>query len=375
MHSDQGDQSDQRKVSRRSFLVRSAMTWAAASLTSSLVAAANWKAAADRTVQSMMQDHGIPGVMLAVVKGGQVGYQKAYGVKRMPNGGAPDAETVFHIGSLSKAITAVGAMVLVQNGKLDLNAPASQYIKELPRKWHDITVKQFMTHTSGIPEIGNKKKNAQESIAGVYQLMADMPMQSKPGTKQVYNNFNFAVTGNLIEVISGMSFIDYMTAHVFEPLQMNRTGIGDIDPNNHAFGYRQNKKGVIETEPDTASFGIPSGGLETTLSDLLKLEASFRAHTLLKPRFFKMMITPIDGFDATPGWFSRKAGGTSVISKNGAAGGFSSFFTFVPDRGDALIMLRNFQGDGAGIQGPSNDILAGCCGIPKHGGGEEGDND
>jgi hypothetical protein len=71
--------------------------------------------------------------------------------------------------------------------------------------------------------------------------------------------------------------------------------------------------------------------------------------------------------------FSRTAAGTAVISKNGAAGGFSSFFTFVPDRGDALIMLRNFQGDGAGIQGPSNDILAACCGIPKHG-GRDGDD-
>jgi CubicO group peptidase (beta-lactamase class C family) len=260
-------------------------------------------------------------------------------------------------------------MLLVQGGKLDLDAPASQYIKALPPPWKAITVKQFMTHTSGIPELGNKQKNAQGSINGVYELMASQPMQSPPGTKQVYNNFNFAVTGNLIEVISGMSFVDYMTARVFKPLSMDRSGVGTIDPNNRAFGYRAVKGGkTIETEPDIESFGIPSGGLETTLSDLLKLEASFRTHTLLKPKFFKMMITPVET-GATPGWFSRTAGGATVISKNGASGGFSSFFTFVPGRGDAVIMLRNFQGGGAGIQGPSNDILASCCGIPKHGGG------
>jgi len=351
------------------------MLWAAAFIAPRpprphAAAAANWQAEADDTIQTMMKEHGIPGVMLAVVKDGQVAYQKGYGVRRVPNGGVPDANTVFYIGSLSKALTAVGAMLLVQGGKLDLDAPASHYIKELPRAWQAITVKQFMTHTSGIPEIGNKQKNAQGSIKGVYELMADKPMQSPPGTKQAYNNFNFAVTGNVIEVISGMSYIDYMTARVFKPLSMDRSGIGTIDPNNRAFGYRAVKGGKTnETEPDIESFGIPSGGLETTLADLLKLEASFRTHALLKPKFFTMMITPAEGFGATPGWFWRAAGKTTVISKNGASGGFSSYFAFAPGRGDAIIMLRNFQGGGAGIQGPSNDILASCCGIPKHGGG------
>lgn len=358
------------RQSRRAFLTDSATLLAATFIAPRRPQGGKWQADADDTIQRMMKEHGIPGVMLAVVKDGQVAYQKGYGVKRVPNGGVPDANTVFYIGSLSKALTAVGAMLLVQGGKLDLDAPASRYIKELPRTWQAITVKQFMTHTSGIPQIGNKQKNAQGSISGVYELMASKPMQSQPGTKQSYNNFNFAVTGNLIEVISGMSYIDYMTARVFKPLSMDRSGIGTIDPNNRAFGYRAVKGGKTnETEPDIESFGIPSGGLETTLADLLKLEVSFRAHTLLKPRFFSMMITPAEGFGATPGWFSRTAGKTTVISKNGASGGFSSYFAFAPRRGDAIIMLRNFQGGGAGIQGPSNDILASCCGVPKHGGG------
>lgn len=335
----------------------------------------DWKAETDRIVTDMMQQSSVPGVVIGVVREGEVLYKKGYGVKRMPNGTAPDENTVFYIGSLSKAITAVGAMLLVQEGKLDLDAAASRYIPDLPRPWRSITVKQFMSHTSGIPEISNREKDAQENISGVYALVADMPMQFDPGAQESYNNFNYAVTGNLIERISGMSYIDYMTRQVFRPLGMDRTGIGNLGPENHATGYRQNKNGQMnEDKPDIAALGVPSGGLETNLADLLKLEASLRTNTLLKPRFFNMMVTPVEGFGATPGWFTRKAAGVTVVSKNGASGGFSSFFSFVPGRGDAIVMLRNVQGKGMGIQGPSNSILEACCGIPKRGGAKEGDS-
>jgi CubicO group peptidase (beta-lactamase class C family) len=355
------------------------MLWASAVAPASIAAAgprrpseSNWQGETDRIVQSMMHEHEVPGVMLAVVRAGEVAYQKGYGVKRVPDGGLPDANTVFYIGSLSKALTAVGAMLLVQDGKLDLGAPGSRYIRDLPRAWRAITVRQFMTHTSGIPEIPNREKKAEPSIHEVYGLMSDQPVRSAPGKKQQYDNFNFAVTGNLIETISGQSYIEFMTARVFKPLGMDRSGIGTIDSDNRAYGYARGKKGkTTETKPDIAAFGVPSGGLETTAADLLKLDASLRGHTLLQPRFFTMMVTPADGFTATPGWFTRSAGNITVVSKNGAAGGFSSFFAFTPRRHDAIIMLRNVQAPGAGIQEPCNTILASCCGIPNGSGGDD----
>jgi len=309
------------------------------------------------------------------VKDGQVAYVKGYGVKKLPHGGVPDENTVYYIGSLSKALTAVGAMTLVQAGKLDLDKPASQYIQDLPAKWKAITVKQFMTHTSGIPDIGNRKKNAQDTIEGVYKLMESMPMAFPPGTKEAYNNFNFAVTGNLIEKISGMAYLDFMKRRVFGPLGMDHSGVGDLNPDNQATGYDLDANGnPTAADHDVASFGIPSGGLATTISDLLKLEDALRNNKLLRPKIMQEMIQPVQGFASTPGWFARSAGDGVVISKNGAASGFSSFFSFVPGKGDAIIMVRNAKGKGIGIQGPCNQILKGCCGIPVHGGKLEGDD-
>jgi len=333
-----------------------------------------WKSDVDQIVEGMLKDDNVPSAVIGVVKGGQVAYVKGYGVRKLPHGAVPDENTVYYIGSLSKALTAVGAMTLVQSGKLDLDKRASEYIKDLPPKWQAITVRQFMTHTSGIPDIGKRQKNAQGDIQGVYRLMQTLPMAFPPGTKEAYNNFNFAVTGNLMEVISGMPYLDFMKRRVFTPLGMEHSGTGDLDPNNHATGYDLDASGnQTATTPDEASFGIPSGGLATNLSDLLKLEDALRNHKLLRPAIMKQMIQPVAGFSSTPGWFSRSIGNGVAISKNGAAGGFSSFFSFVPDQGDAIVMLRNAKGKGIGIQGPSNRILNSCCGIPVHGGKSDGD--
>ncbi|HET6842258.1 MAG TPA: serine hydrolase domain-containing protein [Candidatus Angelobacter sp.] len=334
-----------------------------------------WKQDADQIVQNMLEGGHIPSAVIGVVKGGQVAYVKGYGVKKLPNGDVPEENTVYYIGSLSKALTAVGAMTLVQSGKLDLDSPASQYIHDLPASWRDITVRQFMSHTSGIPDIPNRQKNAQDNINGVYRLMDKLPMASPPGTREQYNNFNFAVTGNLIEVISGMSYVDFMKRSVFGPLGMDHTGIV-LDPDNHATGYRLDVNGdPAETDAQVLSFGIPSGGLATNVSDLLKLEDALRSHKMLRPKFMQEMVQPVKGFASTPGWFTRSSPSGLVVSKNGAAVGFSSFFSFVPDTGDAIIMLRNAQGKGIGIQGPSNQILHACCGVPGHGGKESEDKE
>jgi CubicO group peptidase (beta-lactamase class C family) len=332
-----------------------------------------WKKDVDQIVEGMLKDDNIPSAVIGVVKDSQVAYVKGYGVKKLPKGGTPDENTVYYIGSLSKALTAVGAMTLVQSGKLDLDGKASQYIKDLPAKWQAITVKQFMSHTSGIPDISKREKNSQDNINAVYRLMETLPMAFSPGTKEVYNNFNFAVTGNLIETISGMSYLDFMKRRVFGPLGMDHSGVGDLDPGNHATGYDLDANGnPTATDSQVVSFGIPSGGLATTISDLLKLEDALRNHKLLRPKIMQQMIQPVQGFSSTPGWFARSTGDAVAISKNGAAVGFSSFFSFVPDKGDAIVMVRNAKGKGIGIQGPSNQILKACCGIPVHGGKLEG---
>ena len=330
---------------------------------------------ADRIVQQMMKENGIPAVVLAVVKNGRVIVEKGYGTKSLDSNQTPDENTVFYIGSLSKAITAVGAMLLVDKGRLNLDDPASRYMKDLPRQWNGITVRQFMTHTSGIPELPKRQKKQADTIQQAFTLAAGLPMSFTPGTDEKYNNFNFAIIGHLIEEITGQSYSDYMRNNLFAPLGMNHTGGGILERfPNHATGYNGTngspKPGVF----DVQEFGWPSGGLATTLSDLLKLDEALRSGKLMKRSTYEQMITKAEVGSGTPGWFTHDAGGIKLVTKNGAGSmGFSSMYIFVPERGDSVIMIRNFAGRAA-IQPPANQIMAAVLGIKDVGRGSQGDD-
>jgi CubicO group peptidase (beta-lactamase class C family) len=322
------------------------------------------RAEADRTVQQMMSQHAIPAVVLAVVKDGRIVVEKGYGAKSTDSNQPPDENTVFYIGSLSKAITAVGAMMLVDKGKLNLDDPASRYMPDLPRNWSRITVRQFMTHTSGIPDLPKRQKKQEDTIQQAFKLAAGLPMSFDPGTKEQYNNFNFAVIGRLIEEISGQSYSDYMRENLFGPLGMNHTGGGILARfPNHATGYNGVRGNIKPGVFDVQEFGWPSGGLATTLPDLLKLDEALRSGRLMKQSTFQQMITKTDVGSGTPGWFTHDAGGVKLVTKNGAGSmGFSSMYIFAPGRGDSVIMIRNFAGD-APIQPPANQIMAAVLGI------------
>jgi CubicO group peptidase (beta-lactamase class C family) len=323
-------------------------------------------AAADRIILPAMKQKQFPGLVLGVVKDGEVVVKKGYGVKSFASEEVPDENTVFYIGSLSKALTAVGAMLLVEQGKLDLDAPASKYLKELPRTWQQITVKQFMAHQSGIPQLNWKYPTFRKML----KAAEEMPLSFAPGTKQEYNNFNFAVTGKIIEAASGMKYLKYMKQNIFGPLHMDHTGYR-IASRNEATGYRPGNGNPrpIKHQIKGGPYAIPSGHLQSTLADLLRFYDALRTGKLLKPASYELMITRINpSLSGTPGWFERKAGKDSVVTKNGAVPGFHSIMSFVPGRGDAVIILWTSQKPkGNGLFRATNRLLNRICGIPMPG--------
>jgi CubicO group peptidase (beta-lactamase class C family) len=330
-------------------------------------------ATADRIILPAMRQKQFPGLVLAVVKDGQVAVKKGYGVKSFASGEVPDENTVFYIGSLSKALTAVGAMLLVEQGKLDLDAPASKYLKGLPGSWRQTTVKQFMAHQSGIPQLNWKYPTFKEML----KAAEEMPLSFAPGTKQEYNNFNFAVTGKIIEAASGMKYLKYMKQNVFGPLHMDHTGYR-ISSRNEATGYRPGNGNPkpIQHQMKGGPYAIPSGHLQSTLSDLLRFYDALRTGKLLKPASYEQMITRINpSLSGTPGWFERKAGKDSVVTKNGAVPGFHSIMSFVPGKGDAVILLWTSQKPkGNGLFRATNQLLNRICGIPMPGQSEPSNN-
>jgi len=314
----------------------------------------------DKIINKAMTQEGFPGISVAVIQDNKIIFQKAYGVKSRTSKEPVNDNSIFSIGSVSKAFTAVGVMQLVQKGKIDLDAPIKKYMKEIPESWGHITIKQFMSHTSGIPDVKGEKDK--ESFEETLKQAGKLPMSFTPaGKKQQYNNFNFAVLGKLIEKISGMSYLDYMNANIFKPLQMNRTGVLP-DAKNVALGH-MNKNGdwkEMETHFAPGDYGIPSGGLQTTLTDFIKFSQALGNNSLLNAKVTKTMWTPYSAtLSNTPGWHSRMAGNDLVIHKGGGGTGIGSVcdFAAVPSQKLFVVVMANKSNNNISPANIVDDIL------------------
>ncbi|HEX3872072.1 MAG TPA: serine hydrolase domain-containing protein, partial [Pirellulales bacterium] len=235
----------------------------------------------------------------------------------------------------------------------------------LPQAWRGIPLKLFLAHQSGIPEIESARQPTfQEELREVEHR----PMSFRPGTKQQYNNFNFAIAGQVIEGASGKPYLEFMREEVFKPLGMTRTGFGQHDSNTSPGHYlRKNGQyeGVADAKPKGGLYGIPSGFIQTTLTDLLHLYRGIQQHKLLTPERTREMISPVTpGKTGTPGWFTRVVNGVTIVAKNGAASGYSSQFQFVPGRGDGVIFVMNLQGQDLGTDSLAVELLREICGLP-----------
>ncbi|MGC8723878.1 MAG: serine hydrolase domain-containing protein [Acidobacteriota bacterium] len=322
-------------------------------------------AVAGRIIEPAMREKELPGLVLGVVRDGRVAVERGYGVGSLDSPQPPDPDTVFYIGSLSKALTAAGAMVLVERGQLDLEAPASRYLKNLPESWRSITVALFMAHQSGIPQLNRKLP----TFEAMLRSADSMPLAFRPGTKQVYNNFNYAVVGKIIEAVSGMSYLDFMHREVFGPLHMDHTGYG-IATADEATSYRMaGGRPVPIVHRLKGMYGIPSGHLQSTVADLLSFYEGIQPGGLLSPSAFRTMTTRVDpAFSGTPGWFEKRVGGLSVVTKNGATEGFHSILSFVPGKGDCVAMIwTSKKPKGDGLFKETAERLHEVCGAPVAG--------
>lgn len=275
-------------------------------------------------------------MVVAIVQKGRLVFSKGYGDT---GAGAPTMNTVFYIGSLSKAVTGFGLMKLVDQGKVSLQKEVGTYVPGLPAAWSKIPLLNYTTHTSGIPGIPAKADSFQDAV----NRAAEKPAFFEAGADQKYNNFNFAITGQVIEHVSGKSYLDYMKENVFDPVGMSSTGVGITKQLVSVPNY-----------PDVAAYGTPSGGLESSAADLVRWFQYIYNQEGMSPHSYRLMYTPLvpthpsgrDAWHFTPGWQARFVDGDEIVAKDGGVVGFFSMMQMVPVKGVAVIILEAHAGPG-----------------------------
>jgi D-alanyl-D-alanine carboxypeptidase len=315
----------------------------------------------DNYVEIQMSNLQIPGLSLAVIRNGRIIKLKGYGFADLQSNSRATSKTVYEIGSMTKQFTALALMILVEEGKIELDGKISEYLPAAPESWTQITVRHLLTHTSGIQNhvavpdymdifktsITGKQSPTPEVLLGEFYKL---PIEFAPGQTWAYDNTGYYLLGIIIEKTSGKGYWQFLEEKIFKPLEMNSTRNTDtrrLVP-NRAAGYGRVENGW-ENRPVLAPFvGFSAGSLLSTVEDLAKWDAALDGEKLLKRSSLEQMWTPArtgDGqtaaFDYGFGWFIEKYRGHRNILHSGGTPGFSSVMHRFADDKLTIIILTN----------------------------------
>lgn len=225
-------------------------------------------------------DGQIPGAYFAIMHHGEIIAEHCAGFAQIKNKIPVGQASHFRIASMSKSVTCMAVMRLVAEGKVQLEAPAENYVAELKNLTYlhaddrKISVRDLMTHLSGFPEDnlwGDRHLDWQDADLIAF-LNAGVAFSNPPETAFEYSNLAFGILGQLINRVAGMRYQDYIKAHIFKPLGMNDTywEINDVPAAQLVYGYRL-VEGQFQREPmlHDGAFGA-MGGLITTMHDFAR---------------------------------------------------------------------------------------------------------
>jgi CubicO group peptidase (beta-lactamase class C family) len=311
-----------------------------------------------------------------VAQRGQVlfsqGYDWADLGRRVPN----SPQTRFRIASITKQFTALAILLLQERGSLHVQDALKSHLPNCPQAWNSITLQHLLTMTSGIPDYVNfppyqrlstVPHTDEQSIA----TFRDTPLDFAPGSKWAYSNSNYALLGYLVQLVSGMSWEEFLQSNILTPLHMGDTGVSTRarTPPQLALGYAS---WTQEACFEWASFG--DGSLYSTVLDLYRWDQEVTSPhpTLVSASTLRQMFTPYAHTEASAGprseaygygWFIGYEGSQREIEHTGEISGFLSSNQLYPDDSLTVIVLSNLETD-AGLRTLTSFLAGTFLGFP-----------
>ena len=298
----------------------------------------------DDFVRKQLEASRVPGLSLAVIKDGTVVKVAGYGFadrdKRIP--AQPD--TVYKIGSVSKQFIATAVMLLVQDGRLTLDDPIGRYLKDPPASWSPITIRHALTHTAGlVRESPAFAPTRIQSDADVIAAAYPLPLRFAPGQKWEYSNVGYFILADVIRVVSGRPWPEFLRDRVFAPVEMRSTWPTNAAIDKRAVGYTGNDN---SRRADDWPALRASGAFLSTVLDLAKWDAELSTARILQGESRRQMWTPVRLNDGSPapygfGWHVDTFRGHRRIRHGGGLPGFVSEYARFEDDRVTIIVLTN----------------------------------
>lgn len=279
---------------------------------------------------------------LLVAKDGKIIVKKSYGyadaVQKIKN----SPSTIFKIGSVSKTFTGILTKLFIEQGLLKADDTINKYIS-YPRG-DEITIKNLITNTSGIPNI-DSLPNLEELQVSLKTLdeaidtFKDMPLNFTPGEKFEYSNSGFLVLTKILEKVSGKTYDELLREYITGPLHMQHT---DLIGKNAALGYIDKNGTLVDPLPINMDWIKGAGGIYSTVEDLYAFDRGLNTDKLLKKSQLDEMYTPVKGTYGF-GWNTGAVCGHSLVGHIGNIEGFSAaLMRFIKDD-LCIVVLANLE--------------------------------
>jgi len=288
----------------------------------------------DTQLKANRERYGIAGQAVLVAHNGQVLYQGASG-ERDPATHAPaTVETIFAAQSMAKLLTSTLVMQLVDQGKVDLDAPASRYVQDLPTAWQAIHVRDFLNHSSGIGEYYDRVDNRWVSkgypgvapdLAAALKVAGAAPMQFATGSRVQYTQANYLVLTALLEAHYRKPYLAIARERILQPLKMTSTswGIASVPAQRAAVPYI-GKDGHLQpaNEDPWPGYGWGHADLQTTVGDMNRFLQALATGKLLRTATLEKLWQPQklagggNNFFST-GWDTVRSDGYTQVGHDG----------------------------------------------------------
>jgi len=340
-------------------------------------------AAIDAFVAKMLATYEVPGAAIALVLPDGSTYTRGYGVRDTATGAPVSADTQFAIASVTKSFTALGVMLLVDEGMVDLDAPVTTYLPEFqlsdPAMTPKATVRHLLMHATGMERNNAATGNPSITREEIVALAAQIPLVAAPGEKHIYSNVNTVIAARIIEQVSGQSWEQFTRERILEPLGMEQATLDAASLQrqpDYALPHELDLlAGMVPGAPLEPYAEAPAAAVNASATEMLRYlqfqlgDGTLGGARLLSPEAHaEAHRTQIATAETSQGsgaarraaeqgvpapktlisdfgygfyWYTETFGGQRVVQHDGQAPGYSASVSFAPEAGVGVVILTN----------------------------------
>jgi CubicO group peptidase (beta-lactamase class C family) len=317
-------------------------------------------------LERLIQDQRLPGLAIAVVEDNRVAYAAGFGLRNLTRtDDVVTTRSLFHMASITKPFVATALMQLAENGRLDFEAPVVRYLpyfRMADERYERITVRQMVTHTSGMPDVDDYEWDTPQYDDGALERyvrsLRTLELEFAPGEQFKYSNMAFEVLGDVVAKISGETFDDYVQRRILAPLRMNDSTLllRRADPALLAWGHELDENGrplpsriYPYNRMHTPSSNLHSNALDMARWAIANMNrGELDGARILSASSYDLMWKPAAELRGRPSptglsWFLGEYRGHRLVEHGGGDTGFRTGLAMLPERGVAVVWMTNSE--------------------------------